>query len=159
MSKEEERLKKRIKDQQALQDQERRKKKKSINELMEEEKPLNLGTYDFWCENCQEDFEAPCHKTRHRLYGDTVAVWRGRCPECGDEAIRHITHRDEDKYYQRSTRIRRQRREFAHELLQAGDYGFRTHWGEPYAEFNERMQKQEEEKIKRQLGEGLKRFV
>lgn len=148
-----------MEDQQKLQDQERRRKKKSINELMEEDKPDHLDTYGFWCENCQEDFDAPCYKTRHRLYGDTIAVWRAQCPECEETAIRHITHKDEDQYYQRSAKIRAQRIQYAHEILQAGDYGFRTKWGQPYPEFEKMMRAKEEKKVKKQLDQGLKRFM
>lgn len=160
MSSEEERLKKRLEDQQVLQDQERRRKKrKTPSERMDENKPDYLNTYPFWCENCQEDFDSSCYKTKHRLYGGVIAVYRAKCPVCEEDCIRHVTHRDEDQYYQRSAKIRAQRNRYAHELLQPGVYGYKTHYGDPYLGFTEMMQEKEERMIKKQLDEGLKRFM
>lgn len=135
------RVRQRIKDQQNELEKERaRRKRKSPNERMEEDAPERLGRYDFWCDNCQEDFEAPCYKTRHRIYGDTIAVWRASCPECGDPAVRHITHRDEDQYYEKSQKIRVQRNRYAWETLQAGQFGFKTHYGNPNKKGEENLE-------------------
>lgn len=150
------RLKKRVEDQQKFQDQERERKKKKPNELMEEEANLYLNEFAFWCETCEEDFSSPCYKTRHRLYGDTIAVWRAKCPTCGTDCIRHITHKDEDLYYQRSVKVRRQRNQYAWETLQADEHGFRTWHGDPYREYNEEMQRREQKIIDEEKASGLK---
>ena len=148
-------LEKRVVDQQKLLEQERRKKKPKANELMEKETGDTLNSFDFWCDTCQEDFSAPCYKTKHRLYGDTVAVWRAKCPDCGEDCIRHITHKDEDLYYDKSTKIRHDRNQYAWDMLQSHEYGFRTHYGEPFKEYNEEMQRKEKKIIEQQRGQGL----
>lgn len=150
------RLKKRTEDHQKLLDQERERKKPMPNARMEEDTPDRLKRFDFWCSVCQEDFEASCHKTRHRLGGDWIAVWRARCPWCEEGCLRHITHKDEDPYYRRSDKVRRQRNQYAAEMLQAEDFGFKTHYGQPYPEFIKRMQKNERKIIEEQREQGLK---
>ncbi len=149
-------LERRVVDQQKHLDQERRSHKPKPNELMEKETGEILASFDFWCDTCQEDFSAPCYKTKHRLYGDIIAVWRARCPDCNEEAIRHITHKDEDLYYNRSTKIRRQRNEYAWETLQADEHGFRTHYGDPFKEYNEEMQRKEKKIIDKERSIGLR---
>lgn len=153
------RLKKRIEDQHKLLDQEREMKKKmeeKPNKRMEEDAPDRLPLFDFWCDTCQEDFSMPCYKSRHRLYGDTIVVWRATCPDCETDCIRHITHKDEDLYYDKSTKIRKQRNQYAWEALQPDQYGFRTHYGEPYKEFMRKCQDREKMIIEEERSEGLK---
>ena len=108
-----------------------------------------------WCDNCQEDFTAPCYKTKHRLYGDVIAVWRAKCPICEADCIRHITHKDEDPYYNKSAVIRSQRNEYAWEILQAGEHGFRTHYGDPFKEYNEEMERKERQIVESERSIGL----
>lgn len=150
------RLEKRLKDQQVLLDQEREYKKKRPNERMDEGKPDRLNTYSFWCDLCDQDFDAPCYKTKHRLHGDTIAVYRTKCPDCEQECIRHITHRDHDLFYYKSTKIRKQRNQYFLETLQAKDYGFRTCYGDPYAGFDEVQQAKEETEMMKQQEMGFK---
>ena len=156
MNKEEARLAKRVEDVQELLDEERCRKKPNPNELMEKDTPLQMSKFDFWCESCQEDFSAPCYKTKHRIYGDTIAVWRTSCPICEVACIRHITHMDEDQYYNRSAKIRVQRNQYAFEILQPGEYGFRMKYGEPYEAFERKMREREMDIITAELKEGLK---
>jgi hypothetical protein len=66
-----------------------------------------------------------------------------------------ITHRDQDTYYYRSEKIRRQRAEYARDTLQADDYGFRTLYGRPWGEFEEKLAKEEEALIKRERDSGF----
>lgn len=156
MKSEYERQKNRVEGMQFYLEQERERKKKKPNVKMEEATPDRLSRFDFWCRDCEEDFEAPCVKTKHRLEGDMIAVWRAMCPDCGTDCIRHITHKDEDMYYYRSTKIRHQRNEYAEDLLQAGEFGFKTRYGEPYEEFMRKMQGREEELIMEEKKIGLK---
>ena len=139
-----ERLKKRTRDQQEMMRQERQRQKLNPNENMDADIPNRLSSYDFWCSLCQEDFSAPAWKTRYHSDGSLIAVLRGQCPECGETAVRYVTHRDQDPYYQRSWKIRRQRNQYLIETLQAEQYGFRTHYGEPYGEFQKGLQREEE---------------
>ena len=135
-------------------DRERRKPKP--NENMDRDIPDVLKSFDFWCITCQQDFESPARKTRYRLEGEVIATLRGECPDCEETAIRYATHRDQDPYYQRSLKIRRQRNQYRIEMLQSREYGFRTHYGDPDTEFNKRMMAAEERIIKGEMATGLK---
>jgi len=151
------RITKRIEDQQYLLDQDKERKKKKPNVLMEEETGEQIANFDFWCDVCQEDFISPAYKTKHRLYGDSVAVWRAQCPDCEEEAIRLITHKDEDPYYYKSTKIRFQRNQYATELLQADDYGFNSTYGNPHRSTEQMLEDQEKDILqKEEWGKGLK---
>lgn len=134
----------------------RERKKLRPNENMDRDIPDRLKSYDFWCGNCQEDFSAPAVKTRYRLEGDVIATLRGECPECGEVAIRYATHRDQDPYYQRSVKIRRQRNKYKVETLQGQEYGFRTHYGDPDKEFNKIIAEQEEKIMLADMSTGLR---
>lgn len=129
-------------------------KKPSANYHMAAEAQEELDSYPFWCEKCREDFESPCYKEWSRLYGDSVAVYRAT-HECGFEAIRHITHRDHDPYYYLSERVQEDRMRYATDVLQPTEYGYRTNYGEPFPEYEERMRKREEKRWKKERDKGF----
>ena len=157
MDKEYKRLKKWTEDHQKMLDQERERKKSKPVQRMDEGQPNALDNYPFWCDTCQEDFSAPCYKTRHRIEGgEWISVYRAKCPNCETECIRHITHRDEDLYYNKSTKIRVQSREYRWETLQPHEHGFKTLYGEPYEEFERNMIKAEENIIKEERNQGFR---
>ena|SRR3990167_4405641 len=151
-----ERLKQRVEDQQKLQEQEKERQKKKPNVLMEEETGKMIGSFDFWCDDCQEDFSSWAYKTSHRLYGDRVAVWRTQCPICEEECIRLITHKDEDPYYYKSSKIRRQRNEYSTDLLQAEEYGFKSYYGNVDEEKIKKLEMQEQRFLEDEWDIGLK---
>lgn len=156
MTRETERLTKYTKDIQEDLRIDRERRKPGPNENMDRDIPDVMKSFDFWCGTCQEDFESPARKTRYRLEGDIIATLRGECPNCGDVAIRHATHRDQDPYYQLSSKIRRQRNKYRIETLQGREYGFRTHYGDPDATFNKKMMAVEEHIMKSEFNVGLK---
>lgn len=151
-----ERLKQRTKDFQEDLRKDRDRKKPKPNENMDKDIPDRMESFDFWCDNCQEDFQSPARKTRYRLERDIIATLRGECPECGETAIRYATHRDQDPYYQKSLKIRRQRNKYRIETLQAKEYGFKTYYGDPDKEFNQMMANQEEMIFRMDFETGLK---
>lgn len=136
------------------QDRERRKPKP--NENMDKDIPDFMDSFDFWCDTCKQDFQSPARKSRYRMEGDVIATLRGKCPDCEEMAIRYVTHRDQDPYYNKSLNIRRQRNQFRIEMLQGKEYGFRTHYGDPDKDFNDRILDAEEKIIKEELGVGLR---
>lgn len=152
---EKERLKKRIEDQQHLQDQERERKKPKANEKMDADAPDRVESYDFWCDVCQEDFSASCYKSRHRVEGNTISIYRTTCSGCDTDCIRHITHKDQDLYYYKSAKIRKQRNKYANDVLQDDDYGFNTRYGNPYTEFNKKMIEKEQRILKEEKDKGF----
>lgn len=151
-----ERLKKRTEEIQEDLRIDRQRRKAKPNENMDADIPDKLDSYDFWCDTCQDDFEAPARKTRYRLEGDVIATMRGECPDCGETAIRYATHRDQDPYYHRSTKIRRQRNQYRTEMLQAKEYGFKTHYGDPDVVLDRTLSEQEERIFRADLDTGLK---
>ena len=110
---------------QMAQDKERRKPKP--NENMLDEAEIVRRNWKFWCWICQEDIVADGYRTMYYAAGgDPIGVWRGTCPWCGTELFRHITHRDEDKYYCQSDEINRMRNQYATDVLQGEEDGFKT---------------------------------
>jgi hypothetical protein len=129
MSRETERLKKKFLDRQAAIDEERRRIRRTPNQVMAEDASrAEVSTYDFWCDECQEDFAAPAYRTVHRLYGDPVVCYRAR-HGCGEECVRLVSHRDHDLYYARSEKVRRQRAQYEAETITPDRPGFRTLYG------------------------------
>jgi len=134
----------------------RKAKRAKPNENMESGTADRLLSYDFWCLDCQEDFAAPCYKSKHRLWGDVIAVYRANCPDCGKDCLRHITHRDSDPYYEQSRKIRIMRAQYAWETLQANEYGFRTCYGNPWKKHEEELMAREERIMQADFQLGLK---
>ena len=151
-----ERLTLRAKEIQAELAKDRERNKKKPNERMDEDIPEFIASYDFWCDVCQEDFTAPARKSGYTLDGNKISTIRGRCPHCETTAIRNATHRDRDRYYHKSLKIRKQRNEYALDLLQAGQFGFKTHYGAPYKEFTEKLIIEDENKFNKRRATGLK---
>lgn len=150
-----EKLTKYVKDQQQMFERERELKKPSPNQRMAESAADTVDSYDFWCATCCEDFTSSAYKTWHRLYGDAIATYRAYHEDCGEECIRYITHRDQDPFYWLSERVNAQRNEYEVDVLHHEQYGFRTHWGEPFKEYYARLKKGEEKII---MGEREKGF-
>src|SRR3990167_9425573 len=121
--------------QKALKD-ERERKKPTPNERMAENAKDYVSSYDFWCENCQEDFTNEAYKSVHRLFGDAIATYWTEHEKCGNESVRLITHRDHDSFYYQSDKIHAQRGEYAADVLQAGQYGFQKHSGKVFEQFD-----------------------
>ena len=123
-----ERLKKYVESHQEALRIDRDRMKPKPNENMDADIPDFMPSYGFWCDVCCEDFNGPARKIQYTLEGNRIAVIRGLCPECGTQAIRYATHRDQDPYYQKSRSVRRERNINYIDLLQEGDFGFRTYY-------------------------------
>lgn len=152
MTKDTDRLKKRFYDQQVERDLERKRHEPNVNERMAADTPDTISSYDFWCDECEEDFSAPAWKTVHRLYGDPVVAYRTR-HECGNECIRLLSHRDQDPYYQQSEKVRRQRNIYTADMLRPDQYGYRSLYGRP--DFDKTLREMEENAIKEERERGF----
>ena len=95
--------------------------------------------YQFYCDICLEDFEAVAMFYSHSLAGKKIAMYRGKCV-CGKEAIRFITDKNDDPYYQKSATIRYQRNKYHTDILQQGQYGYKTHYGSPWENLDKRIE-------------------
>lgn len=126
MSKDTERLKRRMEDQQAMREEERRRHKSSLNEEMAKDRADYIENYDFYCDRCNCDFSGPAHKEVNRLYGDPIVSYWGVHEDCGMEAFRLLSHRDYDDYYEKSEKVLLQRNQYAQDMLTPDNYGFNT---------------------------------
>lgn len=157
-----ERLHRYSKDVMAKQEEERRMAKPSIHQKMAEEAENFKSHYSFFCEECQEDFVSPAYKVVHRFYGDYIVTYRAiheeneDDEECGEECIRLVTHRDHDPYYWLSDKVNRERNEYSVDLLQAEQYGFKTHYGNPWGETEDKLKEREEKILSRAREMGLR---
>lgn len=134
----------------------RERMKPSPNKKMIEGIPDVIGSYNFWCDECQIDFESPAFKTIHRLHGDAVVNFRAYCPDCEEECVRHLTHRDHDPYYYLSDRMHEQRGLYTKDTLHHDQYGFRSMYGEPFPDHIKRIQRMEEQVIEKEREAGHK---
>lgn len=151
-----ERLKKYTEDYQEQLRKERERKKSKPNDNMDMDICDKLSSFDFFCDTCQEDFKSPARKTKYRFRGQLIATVRGKCPYCDNQAVRYATHRDQDPYYQRSPKVRKQRNYYMIDFLRKNEFGFKTLYGDKDKDFNEEMQRREEEIFNKDFEIGLK---
>ena len=150
------RLKKRVKEHQAEIDKdlkEKKAKKKENRERTAFDKLTDVTKTDFYCEYCMIDIVAPAYKLWINFYD--IGVWKSNCPSCTLPIYRHITDKSNDPYYEKSRKIRESRSMFEADMFRPGTYGFKTLYGDPFAEFYMRYQNQEESLKGKYLSMGL----
>lgn len=87
---------------------------------------------DFWCTTCKKDFSGIAFKQVSSIRSMLPTAWFvGKCPE-GHRAIRRITDRLTDPYYDLSLMVRRQRAEMADAFLDPSDPRFKELYPEAY---------------------------
>lgn len=135
-------------------DRDRERKKPTPNELMAQDKVEGFkGMEWFWCNTCGEDFYInKIIKTEHKLFGEIIVMWRARCPWCGRGLHRHMTHRDDDPYYERSKRVHLMRDEYKTDTLQADEWGFKSYYGLPYKEHQRKIQEKRDKILNKDDG-------
>ena len=97
---------------------------------------------EFWCDECKKDLTALGHKSIILSFVEPFAKYDGKCPK-GHRVYRYITDKTEDPYWRKSENVKRDRRRHAKDLLQPGDYGFQTLYGDPNKKRNDALEKQE----------------
>lgn len=151
-----ERLIKHVQDTQRDIEVERERHKPSRDTLIERDCTEVIPSMDFWCDQCEEDWTIPGFRADATM-GDTLYVTiRAYCPTCDAELIRYVTQKREDPYYQRSKKILRQRNQYIRDVLQGGDYGFRTLYGDPFDAFHKRIIEDEEHAMENFRRSGLR---
>ena len=108
---------------------------------------------EFWCDHCQIDFVAPAHK--QWLDHHQIGTWQSFCPVCEGWVYRHITTKVMDPYYFKSEKVRNMRGINAEDLIQPGQDGFRTYYGDPFADYYYRYQHRHEELWNKYASMGL----
>ena len=156
MAKYEENLKKGLNDLQndLKQDRENKKAHKfhSKERIAFEKLPAYTKT-EFWCGKCETDFVAPAYKIWIDFYG--VGSWHSFCPICGGLVYRHITSKTLDPYYSQSDKIKIMRGEALTDMLQPGQYGFQTQYGDPFEHYYKRFQEKHEQLHNKYAAMGL----
>ncbi len=132
-----ERIRQRVQDQQAVLEQDQNIKK--AHRLDSKEKRAfdrlpDQTTFEFWCPRCLVDFPAPAYKSWNDRY--EVGSWMSQCPLCEDIVVRYINDKLSDPYYDQSEKIAIMRNTGAADMLRPDQYGFRTLYGNPYAEYH-----------------------
>lgn len=108
---------------------------------------------EFWCDRCRFDFVAPAYKVYSYIHD--VGSWHSMCPSCESIVYRHITAKKFDPYYAKSEKVRIMQGESIREILQPGQYGFRTMYGDPFEHYYMRFQKRQEEIFNKYASIGL----
>ncbi|KKN24239.1 hypothetical protein LCGC14_0896840 [marine sediment metagenome] len=115
----------------------RNKEKIAYNKL-----PGAVPKKEFWCDHCSIDFVAPSYKTWSIIH--EVGAWHSFCPLCEGIVYRHITDKIIDPYYNKSEKLRVMRGEAYKDLMQPGEYGYQTMYGEPFEHYYKRFQESHE---------------
>lgn len=98
---------------------------------------------DYWCEGCRMDCTGPGRKIVQTLFkGPRIAFYEGKCP-VGHRLRRRITDQQSDPYYHDSKLVRMLKDHFAKDLLQPGQAGFNTLYGDPNAQFYAQLEEAE----------------
>ena len=107
---------------------------------------MKLPTYDakmgFFCDHCVVDFVVPAYKVWSEIH--QIGTWRSFCPICEGLVYRHITQKKADPYYFRSEKMLEMRSAGAKDMLQPGQYGFKTNYGDAFEHYYKKYEEQQE---------------
>lgn len=129
--------------------EERAESEKRTNALRERDQLISSVPYavetGFWCKTCELDFNRTGLKVTRRAYeSEQLLAWYAtRCEKCYSRCIRFITDKHLDPYYRESALLQHQRKIQSRDLLQPGDAGFKTLYGDPYKKYHDQMEKAE----------------
>ena len=132
-------------------------KQKDKNRGKERRAFLSLPTYnkrmEFWCDHCSIDFVAPAYKVWSDIHN--IGSWHSFCPYCEIIVYRHITMKNMYPYYNKSEKVKHMRSKSFKDMLQPGDYGFKTMYGDAFAQSYNRFQMQHENIFNKYASMGL----
>lgn len=131
----------------------RNKIKENNKEKMAFRKLPEYTKTEFWCENCEADFVAPAYKIWIEIY--EVGSWHSFCPVCGKLVYRHITGKVLDPYYSQSQKVKEMRGKGSVDMLQPGQYGFQSQYGDPFEHYYKRHQEKHEQLCNKYAEMGL----
>lgn len=133
---------------------------KEIQERLDEQQKARLKEIkaaqditktDFWCGHHRRDFTALAYKVAYRSFGDWCAYYEAftngfpkEMVACCKGLRRYITDKNSDPYYFESEMIVKQRKEAIAngDLLQPGQEGFITKYGDPNKKLYEKLEKE-----------------
>jgi hypothetical protein len=122
---------------------EAREKARYARETLVKGVPYAIQT-DFWCRTCELDFNRTGLKVVRTAFdsGLLCAWYATRCEKCYTTCIRFITDKHLDPYYHDSEMLRVQRIAQSRDMLQPGDPGFQTYYGDPMKKYYDEIEQQ-----------------
>lgn len=116
-------------------------------------------TVSFWCERCRKDFDATA--IRQESFRHNEQYWCAFCKKCNNKCVRYITRQSDDPYYLKSEKLRRMRQQYSKDILQPGQTGYNTIYGDPFKEWYNKLEQEERRKWEgfKKDNPGLKRTV
>lgn len=127
-------------------------KKRTARDREIDKAPSILRT-TFYCGRCDRDFDAngyKCVRDDWTVKGQRLAFYKGQCP-CGNWRQRRITDREGDPYFKESSMVKKQRKMHATDMLQPGQFGFKTKYGDPFKKQNVEREAQERVSWKKKM--------
>jgi len=89
---------------------------------------------DFHCTRCNEDFKTMAVLQVELDWSNltqSIAFYKSKHRKCGSWAIRHITDKTRDGFYQRSKAVVLERGKYHNDILQPFETGFNLVYGKP----------------------------
>lgn len=105
-------------------------------------------TVSFFCRECGLDQE----REGERIKTSLAEFFRARCRKCEATLVRYISEREKDPYFRYSLKVKRERAEFAKDLLQPGEDGFKLYYKDEYDKI-EKAKEDHENEMKRKKEE------
>ena len=97
----------------------------------------------FWCKKCELDLDLEAEKQNN-----SYAEWfMARCPKCGVKLLRYITEKHKDPYYHESKRVKIQSRQYAKDLIQPGQDGFKLYYKKEWDKMEQAKEDYEKKRI------------
>lgn len=94
---------------------------------------LQMRVTDFYCKNCKCDYQdyrtTGVVETDWNIPGADVAYWNSKHRKCGRWNRRYITGKNNDPYWTRSPKMRRDRGNFYRDMIQPHESGFNLLYG------------------------------
>lgn len=146
-----------LEEKQAERDLKHAQEKKRQERIAEIEQAPQVRLYEFWCDECQEDYIAEAHKHSNR-YGydltfgtpyeiETPQAWyTSKCTK-GHENVRRITDKLNDPYYARSMKVRREVMEHADDFLTPDDPRFKIVYPDKWREYEKQREEYEQSRL------------
>jgi len=89
---------------------------------------------DFHCDRCDVDFKQGSVLQVEIDWSNikqNIAFYKGKHRKCGSWAIRHVTDKQRDGFYQRSKAVALERGKYHNDILQPFETGFNLVYGKP----------------------------
>ena len=129
---------KRIQENRDLRERVKRREQEYASRVKTVREASDMANMDFWCPLCRKDFTGTGYKREGWVDGWPRAWYVGKC-RCGKHAIRRITDKGGDRYYQQSFKIRFQRVRDYNDMLTPADDLFKIIYPHEYRKITSQL--------------------